>query len=351
MKIKKILALVMAFAMILSLGVTALADAPTAAEATENVHQAQYTGDTTVPTLNIVVTGTNSTLGFNPYKLPVKVDANGVPSSSGTDTADDQLIAKPIVITNLTNAPLKMEAEFTVTVAAGQGETPATLSKSAIAATETAKKIYAYADFYCYDDSDFSKVPDLTKAAASAQRLIAQTAGTGVKHTTANRVTLQGTTGVTGNENYVFIDVNAEATKSPTVAWTADDKITVDLKFTFTTDGNYDKYAVVVKPDSSTDYTVTPVYSKTDGKVNATSTNEDDITEGTTGKFVAGYTCVITPASGKKVTAVKFYDVTGNTLITSTKATATNTKDYTKPWTFTMPASNVVIEATVADVS
>jgi hypothetical protein len=359
MKIKKFLSLVMAGAMTLSLATTALAnegptldDAPTAAAATATEHKAQYKGATAVPTIDLAVTGTNSTLAFNPYKLAVQVDANGVPSSSGTATANDQLITKEITITNKTNVPLKLEGSLKVTpyldstANPPEGAAAATLSKAAIAATETAKKLYVYADFYAYDDT-YANVPDTTKTASSAARLIAATAGTAVKHAAASRVVMQATDGT--NPNYVYVKLNGEATNAPTVPWGAYDKVQIDLVFSFQSQPNVDKYAVVDKNDN-TNMTVTPTYSK-DSVLVTKGSDTTDLCKGVTAKAVAGYTCYVAPTDGNKITAVKFYDKTGTTAITTVKATSTNTKDPTAPWTFTMPADNVVMEVTTASVS
>lgn len=360
MNIKKILSLVMAIAMTLSLAATALAtdldEAPTAAAATATEHAAQYTGNTEVPVVNLVVTGTNSTMAFNPYKLAVKVNAQGVPDSNGTNTANDQFITKEIVIQNRTNVPLKLEGSLKVTPYLGdgapEGAAAASLSNKAIAATETAKKLYVYADFYAYDDT-YANVPDTTKTASSGARLTAASAGTAVKHAANSRVVMQATAGTEATQNYVYVKVNGEATNAPTTPWGAYDKVQIDLVFSFQSQPNFDKYAVVNKPtetDGFSDFTVKPTYSKSDVKVTV-GNDATDLAKGVTANAVAGYTCYITPNTGKQITAVKFYDKTGTTAITTVKATSTNTKDKTAPWTFTMPAENVIVEVTGGDVS
>lgn len=356
MKTKKILSLVMAIAMALSLAVTALADdldaAPDAAAATDLEHAAQYTGNTAVPTINLVVTGTNSVMAFNPYKLGVKVDANGVPDSSGTATANDQFITKEITITNLTNVPLKLEGSLKVTpyvddtLSPPDGAQAATLSNKAIAATETAKKLYVYADFYAFDAA-YATVPDRTKTAAAAQRLVAATAGTAVTHAATSRVLMQASDGT--NANYVYVKVNGEATTVPTEAWGAYDRVQIDLVFKFQSQPNPDKFAIVEKADSA-DITVVPAFSNTNAKVDK-ATSGTDLCAGVAANGVAGSVYFITPASGKKITAVKFYDKTGTTAITTVKAATTDSKVPTAPWSFTMPADNVVMEVTLAAVT
>jgi len=360
MKIKKILSLVMAIAMTLSLAATALATddddaAPTVQEATATEHAARYTGDTAVPVINLALDNVTSALAFNPYKLAVKVDANGVPTSAqdAPGTANDQLITKEIKITNLTNVPLKLEGSLKVTTSLGDaapdGAVAATLSNKAIAATETAKKLYVYADFYAYDDT-YANVPDTTKTASAAYRLAAATSGTAVKHADKSRVVMQATDGT--NANYVYVKVNGEATSAPTTAWESYDKVQIDLVFSFQSQPNVDKYAVVNKPaatDGFSDFTVKPTYSNTDVKV-AAGGDTTDLAKGVAAKAVAGYTCYIAPNDGYQITAVKFYDKTGTTAITTVKATSTNTKDKTAPWTFTMPAENVIVEVTGAAV-
>jgi len=366
MKTKKLLSLVMALAMTLSLATTALAnegldEAPTASVATATEHKAQYTGATAVPVINLAITGTNSTLAFNPYKLAVKVDTNGVPAANGTNTANDQLITKEITITNKTNVPLKLEGSLKVTpyldttASPPEGAAAATLSNKAITATETAKKLYVYADFYAYDDT-YANVPETTKAASSAYRLTAATAGTAVKHTAANRVVMQATPGVDSevpaNEkpNYVYVKVSGEATNAPTVPWGAYDKVQIDLVFSFQSQPNFDMYAVVDSPADTNGfsaYTVKPTYTKENVMV-AKGSDETDLADGVTAKAVAGYTCYVYPNTDNKITAIKFYDKTGKTAITTVKATSTNTKDPTAPWTFVMPAENVIMQVTGA---
>jgi len=240
-----------------------------------------------------------------------------------------------------------MTVKATVDSSAPQGTQPATLTNRAITATETAKKLYVYADFYAYDGA-YAEVPELTKTAASAQRLVAATSGTAVSHTTANRVTLQADDNGTaaGGENYVYVKVNGEATPSPTTAWGAYDKVDVSFTFTFQSEPNYAKYAVVEKADN-TAVNVYPVYSKNNVKV-AKSNDNSDLCKGVAKKAVAGSVCYITPTIGNKITAVKFYAKDGTTLVTTVRAASTDTKTPTAPWSFTMPADNVVMEVTTA---
>lgn len=354
MKTKKILSLVMAIAMALSLAVTALADtptlddAPTAGDTTDLEHAAQYTGATTVPTIDLAVNGTNSILAFNPYKLAIKVDATGEPKSDGTATANDQLITKEITITNKTNVPLKMEGSLKVTpyldTGAPSTAQAATLTNKAIAATETAKKLYVYADFYAFDAA-YATVPDRTKTAAATQRLVAATAGTAVTHAAASRVLMQATDGTT--PNYVYVKVSGEATTVPTEAWGAYDKVQIDLVFTFQSQPNPDKFAIVEKNDSADVAAVKPTFSDADAKV-AKGNDATDLCKGVVAKGVPGSVYFIYPASGKKITAVKFYEKTGTTAITTVKAATTDSKTPTAPWSFTMPTDGVVMEVTTA---
>lgn len=357
---KKFLSLLMAGAMMLSLATTALATdddddaAPTAQAATATEHAARYTGDTAVPVINLALDNVTSALAFNPYKLAVKVDANGVPNSDGPKTANDQLITKEIKITNLTNVPLKLEGSLKVTTSLGdeapEGATAATLSNKAIAATETAKKLYVYADFYAYDDT-YANLPETTKTASSGARLVAATSGSAVKHADKSRVVMQATDGT--NANYVYVKVNGEATNAPTTAWGDYDVVQIDLVFSFQSQPNFDKYAVVNKPADTngfSDFTVKPTYSKDDLKV-AKGSDTSDLAKGVTAKAVAGYTCYIAPTDGNQITGVKFYDKTGTTAITTVKATSTNTKDKTAPWSFVMPADDVIVEVTGSAVS
>jgi hypothetical protein len=360
MNSKKILSLVMAIAMAMSLLTTAMAtdsgDTVSAKSGDSLTHEARYTGDTTVPTIDLALSAVNTALAFNPYKLAVKVDTDGVPKSNGSNTADDQLITKEITITNLTNVPLKMKGSLTVTTSLGAGAPSdaqkAEVTNKAIAATETAKKLYVYADFYAYDDT-YAKVPELTKTAAAAQRLVAPASGTAATHTDANRVVLQATPGkqqdaTNDKPNYVYVKVSGEATNAPTEAWESYDKVQIDLVFSFQSQPNYAKYAVVDKNNTS-GFEVHPVYSKENVKVAKNSTaNAPDLCEGVDKKVVGGAVCYIIPDSGKKITAVKFYEKSGTTAITTVKATSTNSKDPFAPYSFTMPQDNVVMEVTVS---
>lgn len=358
MNSKKIVSFVMAIAMAMSLLTTAMASGTgsggqlSACSGDSLTHEARYTGTTSVPVIDLAVTGINSVLAFNPYKLGVSVNSGGEPVTSGGSIMNDQFITKEITITNRTNVPLKMEGKMTVTASLDSATAPADaraaeLTNRAITATETAKKLYVYADFYAYDGA-YAEVPDRTKTAASAQRLVAATSGTAVSHTTANRVTLQADDNGTadGGQNYVYVKVNGEATPSPTTAWGAYDKVDVSFTFTFQSEPNYAKYAVVEKSDS-TNVTVYPVYSKYDVKVDKGSDNSD-LCKGVAQKAVAGSVCYITPSSGNKITAVKFYDKAGAVAITTVRAASTDTKTPTAPWSFTMPADNVVMEVTTA---
>lgn len=399
MKLKKLMCLGLALIMALALTAPALASSPT--WDTDNEQTSQWTGGTQAPTVKVAVLG-SAALVFNPYKLEAKMTAAGVLDSSGNITVKDQIISKPFEIQNQSNVPLRMAVTLGAKAAnssnADDAET-ATIVKAAPAATITAKQIFVYADFAAFDGTQ-AQLEKRDEAWLTAQRLTATEATVGddgwdgtsggkieIKNNVGGIYIPAPTTG-TPKQNSIWIKLGGAATATPAQTWAATDTLNVytALKFvpqgtaplykiymanyTAGTDGADPTYAAGVKVDdgdSSTtgapsltipyqnaniDVAIATV-SSTSTPLWTTSAKEEQID----GNIEAGYVITINPpkdSSTKKVThtikTVNFYDA-NNTKLTTPKAVTTNSKDKTAPWTFTMPAQNVVIDIVMEAVA
>jgi len=206
MKIRRFLALALAFTMVMGLSMTALADPMTAA----GEQDIEVTVTTEVPVISVTVP-TTATVKLNPYRLDVTVDG---------ETVTDQVISAPMVVTNGSNVPIIVS--YTAKAeAAGEVVIVATAPK----ATDTAKSAYLFVkagagaapDAITYDKNDslVLSTKDQTKAAAFE---------------------LAKKNGDDPTPGYLAIGGNLSTQSAKD--WVAADKVNVSLKFSFIVKAN-----------------------------------------------------------------------------------------------------------------
>ena len=222
MKFKKIMSTVLAGAMALSLSATAFASGST----TDPLKQSfDITGTTQAPTILITVP-TSGAVTVNPYKMEVTV---------GTDKVEDQVISATQWVEN--KSDVAIQASVTVT---GKVEGNAKLNATTTipdpsntkAKALTTNSVYLVFEAAVTDDAttavvwsgdsatvtDTEKVVVATKAASADLGTLAKGDGTAI-----------GT-----SEGCLAFHLTGDAVETPTTAWTAADKVSVNVAFTFT---------------------------------------------------------------------------------------------------------------------
>lgn len=407
MKLKKLMSLGLALVMAAALAVPALA-ADTDLNAEHGEQKTTFTGGTKVATVKLSAIGSAQGFVFNPYKLAAKMKTDGTlddSATSGFTTVKDQIISKPFEIQNQTDVPLRMAvtlgAKGSLGTGAPEDAVAIAIVKAAPAATVTAKQAYVYADFAAFDGAaaDLEKRPE---AWISNQRLVATEATVGDDGwdgTSGGKIEIKNNaggvyipapvntpTGGSAAQNSIWVKIGGAATATPAENWGGYDKLTVYTSFKFVPQGStplyklYEAHYTAGSDGADPTYTagvtigdttaatgaptLTVPYQKdginvaisnpvTSFPLYKTSAKEEQVD----GNVEAGYVVTITPpkdSSTGKVThtikSVTFYDA-NNTKLTAPKAATTNSKDKTAPWTFTMPAQNLVIDIEMEAVS
>lgn len=207
MKLKKFCALIMALAMTLALTVPAMANSA----ATRTIPIA---GDNKVGTIDVQLE-TASDIILNPYQMEATV-------SGGTTGSYHQIYFVPVKCINKSDFGLKVNAVIKGTASSGV-EFASTAPKD----TATEKQVFLYAEFGTsskasqqpawasgYDKSNASQV--LISSDDSASKTVATlTAASSAK------------------PNYLWYKFDGSATKSPTNAWAAADKVSANIVLTF----------------------------------------------------------------------------------------------------------------------
>lgn len=248
MKFKKIVSAVLAGTMALSMAATAFAsdteistiDGLTTASNTE------ITGTTNVPTIKVTIPAGGAVV-VNPYKLAYIVDVGDDADDPSDDTTStSQIISATQYIKSESDVPLKVNVSVT-----GKTEGEAVFSTASVASNTklTTKSAFVYfqikgATAAKSDSDDTIVITD----PADWGTFSATDAGTVVLATKAvakaNVVTLAAATEVanTAGDDTVVVPavaafrLNGDAVASPAKGWTATDKISATVAFTFTAD-------------------------------------------------------------------------------------------------------------------
>ncbi len=210
MKCKKILSAVLACSLLASMSVSAFA------AATDLTQSSEITGTTQVPTINITVAATG-TVTVNPYQMEVTV---------GSKQVTDQIISATQYVESLSDVALNVSATVT-------GKAEGTL-KFATSPTNGTKPVTTNSVFMYFEAGEATAndgTGDPTWAAAydakSANQILI-----GAKATTKALGTMDASDGSTA---VIWgYHLTGDAAPTPTVAWTANDKASATIAFTFT---------------------------------------------------------------------------------------------------------------------
>jgi hypothetical protein len=204
---KKHISLFMAIAMIFALAVPAFA-AATPGESTVNV-----AGGISAPTIEIEAPS-EASLVLNPYRMVYNGEIKALKDSQ------DAILSLPGVYVNKTDVDLMIEVTATANPSAN-----ITLSDTAVADTETAKKVelkFAFGEMSDKDGASFA-----TNSTNHAAAAIDTSKKVELKKTdsTDTRLKMAATDGKT--PNYFGFQFSGSATPNPTTAWDTSDKIDV----------------------------------------------------------------------------------------------------------------------------
>jgi len=294
MKCKKLLSLILALAMVLSLAVPAFAD-NTATATTQNV---AITGSTTSGAVNITVPAAGAVM-LNPYQL--KVTVSGVSSYH-------QIYSAPVACKNKSTFALSVDA-----VVVGTPTTGVSLVGAAPALTVTEKQVFLYAEFGVNESGTVQPTWQTTYNAKNAnQVLAAATPGT----TKAGVASLPATDGTDSGANYLWYKFDGAATKKPETAWATSDKVDASI-------------ALTLKSVVSDVYAITVTNTQT-ATAKGTATLNYDVAP-------AGETITLTCAADSTTSSA-----TPTVTIKGVAAADINTETAGE-WTFTMPAAAVTI--------
>jgi len=203
MKLKKILSLTMALAMVLALAIPAMASSN--ATQTINIGGANQTG-----TINVTL-NTPGDIVLNPYHME---------ATSGTDKSYHQIFFVPVKVQNNSDFGLKVNASIK-----GEVEGAATLVNAVPKDTATAKEVFLYAEFgTTLKDVQPEWATEYNKSNAN-QVQITTTASTAKTVATLPAAS-------TSTANYLWYKFDGAAAKSPTEQWATDDKVKAEVTLT-----------------------------------------------------------------------------------------------------------------------
>lgn len=210
---KKVLSVVLALALVLTLAVPSFAANITdSAKAAEGITQA-ITGTTNVPTIAVTVP-TTGTIVLNPYKL--SYDDSADQDGSGSNT--DQVISATQYIVNGSSVPVVVSASVKATPAGNAKLATKTLVGDTKTLTNSA---YLYFEAKTADDNTTA----VTDWSGATQQVLGTAAKKIALPTMAADV--DGST-----PTYLAYHIAGDAVANPTTAWTTADKYDVEIVFT-----------------------------------------------------------------------------------------------------------------------
>lgn len=253
---KKLLSLVMACAMALSLAIPAFATDPYYQPAeTDNDNLAQsveFTVTTFVPTIDLAIpVASDNPVVLNPYKLSYTGDdntLNGQVVGSGADKTK-QVISPVYAITNKTNVALKFSLSATTTLGS---DATFTFDNKHVKLNESAKKAFIQLVFKKTESATAAPGSDTTQEQTldvydtANYETIILAAGKKDSDRTLKRLAASPVdTNGEATGNYLLFQFQGSLSRTPETGWTADDIFTTTLAFTFTPEGNQDYTATL----------------------------------------------------------------------------------------------------------
>lgn len=230
MTFKKVLSVIMAGAMVLSMGMTAFATGTPSGQLAlegEEAYEIEIGSSTQVATIKVQVP---EVVGFivNPYKLEAKNDEIGI-----TTTGNTQIVSPVQKIVN--KSDFKIKVGGTIFAFENNPEEAKLVASptSVTAGNPTPKE--ATIRFLAKADTTSSTVTHLTTADTPDQNVELSTAKTDTGVTLGTAVELDKVD--TGNSVYLF-NFDGTATEAPTNSWTDADTFGATIAFTFTAVAN-----------------------------------------------------------------------------------------------------------------
>lgn len=219
---KKFISAFMAIVMCAALAVPVFAEDPN--------RTLTYGVTTQTPTVSVTIDATGTVL-LNPYQI--KVTNNGL----GAEDATGSVLAAKYYVKNKSDVPLKMSITATGAIPEGSA---ATFANAAPDATEKNRKVFLFVDVGAVTEGAAPTDPALCAATYDATKLYDATTKTGsqgvlksgdLKLTDVLTITVPTDA---ANGNYVPIQIGGSCATTPTDAWTANDKVSVSMVFSFT---------------------------------------------------------------------------------------------------------------------
>lgn len=249
---KKLLSLIMATAMILSLAVPAFATGE--AYYADGTKEEQLTptitfqATTFVPTISLTMPALNDNpVVLNPYKIEVtgeNIAVNGLAAAPAANDATKQVISPVYSIKNNTDAKLKFVVSATTTVA-----DTVTLATDYVSLTETKKSAHimlvvgksevSATDFgkAQYNDNGAEQTLNRFDTAKYETILLKK----GEAKSGATNMAIAAAAGTEeGQENYLVFQFQGDMSRTPTSSWLNTDTLSTVIKFTFTPDSAQD---------------------------------------------------------------------------------------------------------------
>lgn len=212
----------MAMAMAASMTVPALAADTTVDKTGEDGKysaKTTITGELKAPTIKLTVPQTGTVI-INPYEMTVNSEA------TGNEDVSDQIISATQFIKNESAVDINVSATVIGKPAEG-GE--AVLATSALKGSETTKSVFMYLEIG--ESSDGSADPSWKGSYVSSDpNMVAVTSRSTTK---ANMYTLPSAGDDSSTPTYAGFRLNGAAASKPTKAWTTNDKVDVEIAFTF----------------------------------------------------------------------------------------------------------------------
>jgi hypothetical protein len=216
MKLKKILSLTMALAMVLALAVPALATDAT----TRNIGVGT---ETRVGVIDITIPATG-TIVLNPYQMKATTDTDSTGSYH-------QIWHVPVSCKNKSTFGLNVNAVITGELG---DDSSAQFVATAPKDTSTSKDVFLYAEFGVSDKATTQPTwaTEYNKSNAN-QVLIALAPAAGSPQPTAKTVaTLGATNGTDAGANYLWLKFDGALSKTPSEAWSAGDTVSAAVALT-----------------------------------------------------------------------------------------------------------------------
>lgn len=235
---KKLFSLIMAMAMIASLGISAFASGGGSGSGGANVTgtgsrdgTVALTGAMALPSVKVTIPTSGKAI-LNPYKMKVAKAGDSTDASDADDAIDDQVLSTSYEIKNETLAPMKVGVKITATPSTG-----VELATKACTGKETTKSVFMFAEMM-YTGTQVSDVASLedkwTAPADVNDKCYPQIIASTEEKTNASFFTVPAATASAAN--YLYWTLRGNAATAPDEAWAATDKIDASVVFSFTPD-------------------------------------------------------------------------------------------------------------------